>query len=209
MTNISTLGDSIRDFLVARVRVDYWGLENPSEIYSQYPTTPPAPANSAIALPVQNVLHSKEGTNLVKTTARFPFRIAYRFPGEMAYHDLPLKSLGGMLAYIQILSVLESPDPNITQFIPVELEDSITVARTGDINANGADWLVYLNFAFDVTFSTTTVPDISELQPNTFYDIGDPPPIHELNIRINRAKQKFNPVNNSTYTLDAEIRINT
>ncbi|MBD2228024.1 hypothetical protein [Calothrix anomala] len=203
MTNIQTIRESINDFLIARVRIDYWQLEYPSEIYA--PTlTGTYPANSLTLLPVQNVLHYKEGFNQIKTLARFPYRLAYRFPGQLNYHSLPHTGLEGIISYIQTVSLLESPDPDIESFTPVKVEDSITVSNT---DGSGSDWLIYLNFAFDVKFNTTSIPGLDDIQSPDYYDFNNPPPLEELKIRIYRAKEKFITTNNSTYNLDSEINI--
>lgn len=203
--NIQGIRERISEFLSVRVRIDRWGLDYPSELYTQILSNT-LPACSAKALPVQNVFHVQEGFNLIKTKARFPYVIAYRFTGQLSYHDLPLQALEGMLSYIQILSLLQKPDPSITSFAPADLEDSVTVARTGESNTGG-DWVVLLNFAFDVEFNTTTIPDLTDLQPPDYYDFQDPPPVEEVNIRINRAKQQFKTSDPSTYILDSEIKI--
>ncbi|MBD2168059.1 hypothetical protein H6G04_27110 [Calothrix membranacea FACHB-236] len=204
--NIQDVRERISEFLSVRVRIDFWGLDYPDDLYTQILSNT-LPACSAIALPIQNVFHYKEGFNLVKTKARFPYRIAYRFPGQLSFHDLPFPALEGMLSYLQILSLLQIPDPSITSFAPADLEDAVTVSRTEDLNAEG-DWVVFINFAFDVEFNTTTIPDLTDLQPPDYYDFQDPPAVEEVNVRINRAKQQFKTTNPSTYILDSEIKIN-
>jgi len=218
MTNLVTIGEAIGNALISWVRIDKWGLDNPTDLYSPYSTTTPVPANSAIALPVQNVQHSKGGYNQINTEARFPYRIGYRFPGEMAFSAIPFSALEGIIVNIQVLAVLQYPDNALTHFAPVQLEDSITVARAPEVNGNTSDWLVYLNLAFDATFYTTSFPDVSLLQPNSYYDLSDPPPIADLKIRVYRAKENFNTlpsqivpliVPNTTFTLDTVLDINT
>lgn len=217
MSNLVTIGEAIGNALITWVRIDRWGLDNPTDLYSPYSTTTSVPANSAIALPVQNVLHNKSGYNQINTQARFPYRIGYRFPGEMAFSAIPFSALEGILVNIQVLAVLQYPDNNITHFAPVQLEDAITVARAQEVNGNNSDWLVYLNIAFDATFYTTTMPDVSLIQPQNYYNVSDPPPLNDLNIRVYRAKENFNtdasvmlplPMPNTTFTLDTIININ-
>jgi hypothetical protein len=201
--NIQIVRDKIRDFLVSRVRIDYWGLDYPSDLYA---TTLSGlyPANSAISLPVQGVIHSRLSTNQVKTEAIFPYRIAYRFPGQLAFHDLPFKGLEGILSYIQLLSIVQTPDSDIQSFTPLKVEDSITVSR---VEGDNTDWIVYINIAFEAKFNTTVVPDISDIQSPDYYNFDNPPSIEELNMRIYRAKEKFDTANNSTHILDSEIKI--
>ncbi|AFY49003.1 hypothetical protein Nos7524_3203 [Nostoc sp. PCC 7524] len=214
--NIQEIREKINDFLLQRVRIDYWGLDYPSEIYTPISSTT-FPANSALSLPIQEVVHFREAYNQIKTSARFPYRIAYRFPGELPYHELPIKALEGMLSFIHIVSLIQSPDPDIESFTPANIEDSLTVARVEEVEN---DWLVYLNFAFDVRFNTTLLPDLAELQPSNYYNLEDPPSLQELNLRVFRAKSGFKTkeeevaslipiINDPTkYTLDSEITIN-
>lgn len=203
--NIQDVRERITEFLAIRVRIDYWGLDYPDELYTQIGFTT-LPANSAISLPVQDVVHTRENFNQVRTKLRFPYRIAYRFPGQLPYHDIPFRSLEGMLEYIHIYVLTQVPDPNILSFTPAILEDSITVARVEEIQTD-PDWIVYLNFAIDTEFITTVLPDITDLQPPDFFDEDNLPSIDEINIRINRAKQGFQREDNSTYIIDSEINI--
>lgn len=202
--NIQIVRQKIREFLTVRVAIYQWDLDYPDTYYFEV-NNQSYPANTAIELPVQNVVHIREGQNLIKTQARFPYTLTYLFPGQMAFHELPLSAFEGMLSTIHIYSLLQSPDPDITFFQPAEIEDSINVVRTEDQNS---DWLIYLNFAFDATFRTTELPDISDLQPPGYFDTDNPPSLQELQIRVNRAKPNFKPVDNSTYIEDSTILIN-
>lgn len=202
--NIQIVRQKIREFLTVRVAIYQWDLDYPDTYYFEV-NNQSYPANAAIELPVQNVVHIKEGNSLIKTQARFPYSISYIFPGQMPLHDLPLAALEGMLSTIHLYSLLQSPDSDITYFQPADIEDSITQARTKD---KDGDWLINLNFAFDVVFRTTVLPDISDLQPPGYFDTDNPPPLQELQIRINRAKPKFNSTDNSTFIEDSTILIN-
>jgi len=197
--NIQLVRQRIREFLTIRVKIYRWDLDYPDVYYFQQ-----SPACTAIEFPAQNVFHRREGTKLIKTSARFPIRITYIFPEEThpEQHDLPLKALEGMLSSIHIYSLIQTPDPNISSFEPADLEDSITIGRAGD---QKGDWFVSLNLAFDATFNTTEFPDISDLQPPDYYQDGTPVPIEELKIRVNRAKSGFSPSDNSTFIEDTNI----
>lgn len=211
--NIQIVREKILDFLVARVRIDYWGLDYPIDLYA--PTLSGTyPANSAMALPIQDVVHTSSGYGQIKTQARFPYRLAYRFPGELAYHELPFPALEGMLSFIHIVSLLQTPDPAIESFVPVKVEDSITVKNPEEVRS---DWIVCLNFAFDARFNTTSIPDISDLQDPDYYNFDNPPSVQELKIRTYRAREQFKLeesrilpiiINNPDYILDSEIIIN-
>lgn len=200
--NIQLVRQRIREFLTIRIKIYQWDLDYPDTYYYQQ-----SPANTAIEIPVQNVIHSREGSNLIKTSARFPYRITYIFPKEThpSYHDLPLKAVEGLLSNTHIQSLLQTPDSNILNFEPVQLEDSVTVYKT---EGGNQDWLVSLNLAFDATFNTTEFSDISDLQPPDYYSDGIPVPIEELRIRTNRAKPGFSKSDSSTFIEDSNIILN-
>ncbi|UKO99365.1 hypothetical protein [Nostoc sp. UHCC 0870] len=203
--NIQIVRQKIREFLTIRVAINQWDLDYPESYYFTV-NNQNYPANSAIEVPVQSVVHLKDGQASIKTTARFPYRLTYMFPGQMPYHELPWAAFEGVLSTLHIYSLIQSPDPDIEYFQPADIEDSITVSRTED---QDGDWLIHLNFAFDATFRTTEFPDISDLQPPGYFDTSNPPSLQELQIRINRAKPNFSPSDNSTYTEDSTILINT
>jgi hypothetical protein len=203
--NIQTIRETLKSFIDGRVSVYQWDLDYPDTYYynvlgANYP------ANTAIELPVQNLVHIKDGKNGIQTTARFPYRITYIFPSEMAYTDIPWASLEGMLSWLHILSLLQGPDALVEKMEPADLEDSISIARSDE---QEGDWLVYLNFAFDITFRTTEFPDLGDLQPPGFYPIDSPPPVEELKVKVNRAKPKFSRQEQTSYTQDTEININS
>lgn len=200
--NIQLVRQRIREFLTIRVKIYRWDLDYPDIYYFEQ-----SPACAAVELPVQNVVHSRDGTRSVKTSARFPIRLCYIFPEETYpdYHSLPIGALMGQLSNIHIYSLLQTPDSNIIDFSPVDVEDSLSVARTED---SSGDWLVFLNMAFDATFKTTEFSDISELQPPDYYQDGVPIPITELNIRTYRAKPGFSSLDNSTFKEDSNLNLN-
>ncbi|MBD2515192.1 hypothetical protein H6G93_09260 [Nostoc sp. FACHB-973] len=201
--NLQTVRGAITNWLLGRIRIDAFNLEYPPTLDSPI-ATETLPANSCITLPIQNVVHYKFGTGTVRTKARFPYRIAYRYSNVLGYHELPMTLLEGVLSFIQILTVLESPDGDISSFESVQLEDSITVSRSEEVDR---DWLVYLNIAFDAEFNTTTFPNLTGINPTNFYQIDNPPDFNELKIRVYRAKQGFNTSNPASHTLDTELTI--
>ncbi|MBN3927108.1 hypothetical protein [Nostoc sp. NMS4] len=201
--NIQLAHQKVREFLTIRVKIDAWDLDVPEGVYS--PTSNNyQPGSSAIALPIQNLVHKRAGLNLIETSVRLPYRITYRFPYDLAYDVLPFSGLEGVLSTVHLLALLQLPDENIKSFQPAEVEDSITVER---IAQEDGDWLVNLNFAFDVVFNTTDFPDISSIQPADYYNIENPPPLSEITIRVNRAKPEFIKSNTSTYIEDSTINI--
>ncbi|MEH1858033.1 MAG: hypothetical protein V7L21_08530 [Nostoc sp.] len=200
--NIQLAHQKVREFLTIRVKIDAWDLDIP-ELHS--PTSNNyQPGTSAIALPIQNLVHKRAGLNLIETSVRFPYRITYRFPFDLAYDALPFSGLEGVISTIHLLASLQLPDENIKSFQPAEVEDSVTVER---IAQEDGDWLVNLNFAFDVVFNTTDFPDISSIQPADYYNIENPPSLSEITIRVNRAKPEFIKSNTSTYVEDSTINI--
>ncbi|MCW5317931.1 hypothetical protein GTQ43_30430 [Nostoc sp. KVJ3] len=201
--NIQLAHQKVKEFLAVRVKIDAWDLDIPEGVYS--PTSNNyQPGSSAIALPIQNLVHKRVGLNLIETSVRLPYRITYRFPHDLAYDVLPFSGLEGVLSTVHLLSLLQLPDENIKSFQPAEVEDSITVER---IAQQDGDWLVNLNFAFDVVFNTTDFPDISSIQPADYYNIESPPSLSEITIRVNRAKPEFIKSNTSTYVEDSTINI--
>ncbi|MFN6486291.1 MULTISPECIES: hypothetical protein [unclassified Nostoc] len=201
--NIQLAHQKVKEFLAVRVKIDAWDLDVPEGLYS--PTSNNyQPGSSAIALPIQNLVHKKVGLNLIETSVRLPYRITYRFAYDLAYDALLFNGLEGVLSTVHLLSLLQLPDENIKSFQPAEVEDSITVER---IAQKDGDWLVNLNFAFDVVFNTTDFPDISSIQPADYYNIENPPPLSEITIRTNRAKPEFKKSNTSTYIEDSTINI--
>ncbi len=201
--NIQLAHQKVKEFLAIRVKIDAWDLDVPEGVYS--PTSNNyQPGSSAIALPIQNLVHKRAGLNLIETSVRLPYRITYRFPYDLAYDVLPFSGLEGVLSTVHLLSLLQLPDENIKSFQPAEVEDSITVDR---IAQEDGDWLVNLNFAFDVVFNTTDFPDISDIQPPDYYNIDNPPSLSEITIRVNRAKPEFIKSNTSTYIEDSTINI--
>jgi hypothetical protein len=203
--NIQIVRQRIREFLTTRIAIYEWDLDEPDVLYFQVGSQG-YPANTAIELPVMNLIHTKGASrNSVETSARFPYRLTYIFPGDIPLNALPLKALEGILSLIQIYSVLQIPDCEIKSFNPVIEEDSITIGRVGTAEDN---WLIQLNFSFDAVFITTDLPDISDIQPPDYFDPSNPPTLQELQIRVNRAKSKFNRSDNSTYIEDSVILIN-
>lgn len=201
--NIQIIREKIREFVDARVSVYSWDLDYP-DIYYYNVSGANYPANTAIELPVQNIVHSKEGKSGIITSGRFPYRITYIFPSQMPFADLPWKALEGMLSWLHILSLIQGPDALVESMGPAELEDSITIARTDE---QEGDWLVYLNFAFDITFRTTEFPDISDLQPPGFFPTDNPPPVDQVTVKVNRAKPRFSRQDVGSYIEDTEIII--
>nr|WP_322719584.1 hypothetical protein [Nostoc sp. ChiQUE02]MDZ8232621.1 hypothetical protein [Nostoc sp. ChiQUE02] len=201
--NIQLAHQKVKEFLAIRVKIDAWDLDVPEGLYS--PTSNNyQPGSSAIALPIQNLVHKRAGLNLVETSVRLPYRITYRFSFDLAFHEIPFSGLEGVISTIHLLALLQLPDENIKSFQPAEVEDSVTVERVAE---KDGDWLVNLNFAFDVVFNTTDFPDISSIQPADYYNIDNPPPLSEITIRVNRAKPEFIKSNTSTYVEDSTINI--
>ncbi|MGV0103974.1 hypothetical protein NSTCB13_02620 [Nostoc sp. DSM 114160] len=201
--NIQLVHQKVKEFLAIRVKIDAWDLDVPEGVYS-LTSNNYQPSSSAIALPIQNLVHKRADLKLIETSVRLPYRITYRFPFDLAYHALPFRGLEGILSTVHLLSLIQSPDGNIKSFQPAEVEDSITVER---IAQQDGDWLVNLNFAFDVVFNTTDFPDISDIQPPDYYNINNPPPLSEITIRVNRAKPEFIKSRSTTYTEDSTINI--
>lgn len=203
--NIQTIRQKIREFITARIAIYEWDLDEPDVLYFQVGSQG-YPANTAIELPVMNLVHrSGASKNSIETSARFGYRLTYIFPGDTSLNELPLKALEGVLSIIHVYAILQTPDPDIKSFIPVEEEDSVTVGRFGTAEDN---WLVQLNFSFDAVFNTTELPDISDIQPPDYFDFSNPPTLEELRIRVNRAKPKFSKVDNTTFIEDSNILIN-
>nr|WP_322714554.1 hypothetical protein [Nostoc sp. ChiSLP03a]MDZ8215807.1 hypothetical protein [Nostoc sp. ChiSLP03a] len=201
--NIQLAHQKVKEFLAIRVKIDAWDLDVPEGLYS--PTSNNyQPGSSAIALPIQNLVHKRAGLNLIETSVRLPYRITYRFSSDLAFHEIPFSGLEGVISTIHLLALLQLPDENIKSFQPAEVEDSVTVERVAE---KDGDWLVNLNFAFDVVFNTTDFPDISSIQPADYYNIDNPPPLSEITIRVNRAKPEFIKSNTSTYVEDSTINI--
>lgn len=202
--NIQLARDAISEFLITRVRIDSLDIDYPDQLYSSS-NNQIIPANVLLKLPIQSLTQIKSSTNSIKTTALCPYRLTYRFPSDMPYHDLPMKALEGMLEYINIIILLGNIDPAIESVIPARIEDSLTVEKASELQS---DWLVHINFAFNIAFTNTTLPDISDLQPGDFFDFGNPPTIQEITIKVNRAKAGFNNLDSATFTEDSEIIIN-
>jgi hypothetical protein len=203
--NIQTIRQKIREFLTTRIAIYKWDLDEPDVLYFEIGSQG-YPANTAIELPVMNLFHTKgASSNSIETSARFPYRLTYIFPGDVPVSSLPLKALEGVLSAIHIYSVLQTPDSDIKSFNPVEEEDSVTIGRVGTSEDN---WLIQLNFSFETTFITTEFPDLSDLQPSDYFDSTNPPTLQELEIRVNRAKPKFNKLDSSTFIEDSVILIN-
>ncbi|MEH2093994.1 hypothetical protein [Nostoc sp.] len=201
--NIQLAHQKVKEFLAIRVKIDAWDLDVPEGLYS--PTSNNyQPGSNAIALPIQNLVHKRAGLNLIETSVRLPYRITYRFPYDLAYDSLPSSGLEGVISTIHLYALLQLPDENIKSFQPAEVEDSVTVER---IAQEDGDWLVNLNFAFDVVFNTTDFPDISSIQPADYYNIDNPPSLSEITIRTNRAKPDFVKSDSSTYIEDSTITI--
>lgn len=144
--NIQQARQAITEFLSIRLRIDTWGLDEPTRQYTTHNQTT-LPANSARSLPIQNVIHTKDSFNVVRVKARFPYQIAYRFPGVMPYHDIPFNALEGMLEFIHILFLMETPDPEIQFIAPVLVEDAITYYEAGEEKVPHRDWIVYRTYA--------------------------------------------------------------
>ncbi|MEA5625313.1 hypothetical protein [Nostoc sp. UHCC 0251] len=201
--NIQIARDLVDEFLITIIKIDVFDLDKPKELY-KYAGDNRFPTNTAVRWPVQNLIHTKQNLNSVKTTARLPYVLSFRFPGQMPYHELPLKALEGMISHIHLYSLLLPPDPRIESFIPVDLEDSVTVGR---VEAAKSDWLCHLNFAFDIKFTTTTAPDISGLQSPDYFQFNNPPTLQEIKIRTYRAKPDFTVEEVDTYIEDSEVII--
>lgn len=201
--NIQILADKIREFLTVRVSIYKWDLDYPDILYYKLGGNK-VPANTMISLPVQNIVHDKDSKNVIITEARFPYRLTYRYPGQIEFDNLPWRTFEGMLSFLHIISLIQAPDPRVEDIKPAALEDSITVSRVGE---QKGDWLVHLNFAYDTRFRTTIMPDVSELQPD-YWSIDTPLTIAQITARINRAKPDFDSQVSSTYTEDNTLIIN-
>ncbi|ANV88492.1 hypothetical protein [Picosynechococcus sp. PCC 7117] len=197
--NIQTVRNDLRAFISSKVLIHAWDLDYPDVLYTVIDDQE-YPANTAIELPVQNIFHVKDGRNSIKTSARFTYRIAYIFPEVMPFNDLPWRSLEGIVSTIHIKALLEPPG-GIELILPAEIEDSLSVARSDDMSG---DWLIYLNFGFDVTFRTTELPDVGDLQPPDISDFGT---LQQLQIQVNRAKPEFSRLDNTTFNEDTVITI--
>ncbi|MEH1966753.1 hypothetical protein [Nostoc sp.] len=201
--NIQIARDLVDEFLVTIIKIDAFDLDEPKQLY-KYQGDNLLPTNTAIRLPVQNLIHTKQNLNSVKTTARLPYRLSFRFPAEMPFHDLPIRALEGMVAHIHLYAILLGPDPAIELFTPVDVEDSVTAER---VNGVKSDWLCHLNFSFDIKFNTTIVPDISDLQSPDYFQFENPPTLQEIKIRTYRAKPAFSVEEVDTYVEDSEVII--
>lgn len=202
--NLTSVEQSIKEFITTRINIVSWDLDEPDVLTYEVGGNH-YPANTAKQLPIQNLTYNKETFNRVVAKAIFPYVITYRFYSELSFVQLPISSLANVLSLVQILALIQTPDPDITLFEVVEIEDSITVRRAEDTSN---DWLVELNFAFSAEFSITEYPNVSDIQPPDFYDIENPPPLNELKVRINRAKSKFKPTDTNSYIEDSEFIIN-
>ncbi|MDZ8259454.1 hypothetical protein [Nostoc sp. ChiQUE01b] len=201
--NIQIARDLVDEFLITIIKIDAFDLDEPKELY-KYAGEVRLPTNTSVRLPVQNLIHTKQNLNSVKTSARLPYRISFRFPGQLSFYALPLRALEGIVAHIHLYALLLGPDPIIESFIPVYVEDSVTVERVKDAKS---DWLCHLNFSFDIRFNTTTVPNISDLQSPDYFQFENPPTLQEIKIRTYRAKPAFSVEEVDTYVEDSEVII--
>ncbi|AUT00894.1 hypothetical protein CLI64_11065 [Nostoc sp. CENA543] len=201
--NLDTARQAIRDFINNNIPVYRWDVDEPDVLYYNRGGFNIF-ANSAIELPLQEYLCRKEGHNGVVASGRFPYRVTWIFDGNQSLNSLPFKAVEGVVSNIQVLALIRSPHPDITQFLPYQEPDPVTISRTEDEHKN---WLLSANFSFDCEFRVTEMADTSDLVSPGFFDLGDEPEVTSLTINVNKAEQQFDVTDADTYKLDTTITI--
>lgn len=201
--NIITAREAIRAFVDANIPIYRWDMDVPDVLYYNRGGFNIF-ANTAIELPLQELVSVREGNNGVVASVRFPYRVTWIFNGDQPINSLPFKSVEAVVANIQVLALISRPSPDFTQFTPYQEPDTVTISNTED---ESKDWLLSANFSFDATFRVTTLADTSDLTSPGYFDLGDEPVVNDISIKVHKAEQGFDRTNNTTFKLDNTINI--
>lgn len=185
MSNIKTLRTDLRNWLSSLIRIDKVDLDEPSYLYSDVAGAgnKVLPANSLMELPVENLSYEKEGVRAVAGSGLFRYVLVYRYPEELAVHDLPISDLEGLVESIQALALINSLSSSIRTITTESVEYPVNPRRAVD---DSDDWLVYCSFSFNITFKVTELALSDDFFNNP--DLPTSDPITGLNVRINKSR---------------------
>lgn len=198
--NISTLRQTLRDWLSTLVRIDSFSLDVPRDLSSPLSTVLlPLPGNTLREYPAEKIAYKKTNFNSIEGSAIFPFSLIYRYPGYLEYKNLPIARLESLSEYIQGHALLGFGDCNIRAIEIDPTEASVNPQRLGGlirepvdptreaIDQNEYDWIIYVNFSFNITYAFTlfVLPTEFGTDPNVaipgsyptdlkIYDAGTP-----------------------------------
>lgn len=165
---VGTLQNACKTWFADKVRIGEFTLNMPVPLIGLAPgqTSTPYPPSTAIMQPIRSWRIVKSGNQGLLARAELRFNLVYRFPKVIPYHALPHRSLHNLLSNVYIQAVLSPQD--ISPFInSITTPDRGIDVVIGNVQEGGTDtdWLMQLNFVFDITFRTA-LDDTDGIQDN-------------------------------------------
>jgi hypothetical protein len=194
--SLPTMHGLLKTWLSDRVRIDKWTLEMPSVLATEIDGES-YPANTAVQFPPIRVEFERTQFGLY-CRAEFHFRIAYRLPKTLAYHELPIGAATAILNnlyYDAVVTPAEISEAIVTLTTP---PDGVDI-QVSDPQQESKDWILMLSLQFYIEFKAIKADDSEFNPPNT-----DPPPtpITRLDLGIYRGDINFDVDDPATFDLD-------
>ena len=167
--NIITVRTNLTNWLSTLVRIDSFSLDIPRDLSSPLSSNLlNLPGNTLRQYPAEKVHYKKIGINSVEGSSVFPFSIIYRYPGYLQYKELPIIQLESLLEYIQVNALMGDLECGFKKVEVDSTDASVNPQRLGglirepvnpkpeSVDQNENDWIVYINFAFTITYAMNT-----------------------------------------------------
>jgi len=167
--NIITVRTNLTNWLSTLVRIDSFSLDIPRDLSSPLSSNIlNLPGNTLRQYPAEKIHYKKIGINSLEGSAIFPFSLIYRYPGYLEYKNLPITQLESLLEYIQGQALIGDLGCDVKKIEVDSTDASVNPQRLGglirepvnpkpeSIDQNENDWIVYINFAFTITYSLNT-----------------------------------------------------
>ncbi|MGJ3244941.1 MAG: hypothetical protein ACFE0I_02570 [Elainellaceae cyanobacterium] len=198
--SLGAMQNALKNWLSNEIRIDQWTLNAPED-YATVVDGTQYPSNTAIALSAEEVAYERRGAAWYECEAEFPFKLQYRFTGQLDYHQVPRNLAHDLLN--NILLKAASCYGDISEAI-----QELTIPEQDDIicykpNESNGDWILLIQPKFRVRFNADFA-DLSGLQPT---ESIDPFTFNSLTIITNRGEIGFDPDDESTYSKDREFII--
>jgi hypothetical protein len=163
MANYSSARTALMSFLQQNVYIDAWDIDAPRHYQSE--NVVGKQACTGILYPPKNVRTQLSGTNSVTATAEVDFSLTYKYPKELAYHQLPLNLLGSLSERLRVAAITQlggCSNSGIRQVSTDTLEYPLVITRSDEFEN---DWLVTLNISFIIDYTISELDDIGNLAP--------------------------------------------
>lgn len=163
--NLETVRAGLRAWISSIIRIDAFDADPPLKLTTVVDGRG-LPANTCIEYPVKALEMTSLGHNSLSAIAEFVYSICYRYPAQRTLDTLPIGKLEAVYQAIIGKAILGVCVEGVTNITPIVLATPVQVSRD---STSQNDWLVYVHFSLQGSFSVTSLeldPDYAPVEPS-------------------------------------------